>query len=166
MRVLPLAAAALGATAMLASLATPAVADAQGGGKHKVTGWAHLDGQQEVPRRGDRNGEGQFWFKIKDHKLCYTLSVERIQTPTAAHIHFGPRGEAGPIAVTLETPERNGTVRDCIRARSWQNPNNAAEVLTFWELEGIKKDTFFFYVNVHNDRFPSGAIRGQLMRNR
>ncbi len=166
MRVFPLAAAAtLGASVMLTSLAAPVAADALGGGGHKVTGRAHLDGEQEV-EDGDPNGEGRLRYKIKDGKFCYELSVRRVGRPTAAHIHFGPRDMAGPIAVTLETPERNGTVRDCIRARSWQNPSNAARVLTHWELQGIKKDPFFFYVNVHNRNFPDGAIRGQLMANR
>ncbi|THA23713.1 CHRD domain-containing protein [Streptomyces sp. RKND-216] len=165
MRVVSLAAAAaLGASVLLTTVAAPAGADAMGGGKHKVTGWAHLDGEQEVPGPGDGNGEGRFRYKIENGTFCYKLSVRRVATPTAAHIHFGPRGEAGPIAVTLKTPPRNGAVSDCIRARSWQNPNNAARVLTFWELEGIKKDPFFFYVNVHNDRFPAGAVRGQLMK--
>lgn len=163
MRVLPLAvAAALGATAMLTSLVAPAAADAQGGGKHPVHGRAHLTGAQEVPEPGDPNGEGRLRYTIKDHTFCYKLSVRRIGRPVAAHIHFGPRGENGPIAVTLKTPGRDGTVHDCIRARSDQNPANEARVLTFWELEGIKKDPFFFYANVHTNRYPAGAIRGQL----
>ncbi|MFR9676508.1 CHRD domain-containing protein [Streptomyces sp. TR06-5] len=166
MRILRLAAAALGATALLTSVVTPATADSLGGGKHPVHGWAYLNGDQEVPGPGDRNGSGRFRYTIKHKTLCYSLSVRRIQTPTAAHIHFGPRGQAGPVAVTLDTPPRNGWVRDCIRARSWQNPSNADRVLTFWELKGIKKDPYFFYVNVHNDRYPDGAIRGQLMSRR
>lgn len=172
MRALPLAAAAaLGASAMLTSLVTPAIADAQGGGKHPVHGWAHLTGDQEVPpedpESGDRNGEGRLRYVIKHGKFCYKLSVERVQRPTAAHIHVGEAGENGPVIVTLKTPpSRNSTVRDCIQARSWQNPENDERVLTYWELEGIKKDPFLFYANVHSERFPNGAVRGQLMSRR
>lgn len=166
MRIFSLAAAAvLGASAMLTSAVVPAgAADAASlGGGGKVTGRAHLDGEQEV-EPGDPNGEGRFRFKIKHDRLCYTLGVRRIGRPNAAHIHFGPAGEAGPVAVTLKTPGNNGTVRGCVRARSHQTPQNAAAVLTFWELRGIAQDTYFFYVNVHTARYPDGAIRGQLMR--
>lgn len=173
MRVCTLAAtAALSASLVLTSLtttATAATADepgSGGGGVGKVTGRATLNGEQEVPGPGDANGTGRFRFKIKHDRLCYSLSVRRIAPPTAAHIHFGPRGEAGPVAVTLKTPPPGGTVRGCIPARNSQNPMNAAEVLTFWELRGIAQDTYFFYVNVHNTPFPAGAIRGQLVRTR
>ncbi|MDT9692230.1 CHRD domain-containing protein [Streptomyces sp. P9(2023)] len=82
--------------------------------------------------------------------------------PTSAHIHIAPKGEAGPVVVTLKTPPENGSVSDCIRAQKKQNPENAATVLTFWELKGIKEDLFLFYTNVHNQEFPAGDVRGQL----
>src|SRR4051794_25017306 len=90
-------AAVLGAAAMVASTAGTAAAtqaDPVGGhGTHVV----NLDGQQEVPGPGDPDGTGTFRYFIKHHKLCYKLSVSNIDTPTAAHIHFGPTGEAGPV---------------------------------------------------------------------
>ncbi|MFC4495841.1 CHRD domain-containing protein [Streptomyces ovatisporus] len=162
MRVSTTVAAALGATALLFSLAGPAGASAAdapaGGGKHRV----NLDGDQEVPGPGDPDGSGVFRYEIKRNQLCYRLSVRDIAPPTAAHIHFGPAGETGPIAVTLRTPDEDGTSGGCIRARAYQTPENAAEVLTEWELHGIKQNPFFFYVNVHNEEFPDGAVRGQL----
>jgi hypothetical protein len=165
MRIPTAAAAALGATAMLASLAGTASAATASGSDTKGGGHIHrvaLDGAQEVPGPGDPDGSGTFKYAIKYDRLCYKLSVEDIAQPTAAHIHFGPRGEAGPVAVTLNTPPTDGTSRGCIRAQRTQTPQNAATVLTFWELAGIKQDPFFFYVNVHNADFPRGAIRGQL----
>lgn len=156
-------AAALGAAAMLASTAGTAAAatgtDPTGGhGKHLVK----LDGEQEVPGPGDPDGSGKLKYRIDGKQFCYKLSVRDIAPPTAAHIHFGPRGEAGPIAVGLKTPPPDGSSRGCIRAQPTQTPQNAAEVLTFWELDGIKRNPFFFYANVHNAEFPAGAIRGQL----
>ncbi|WP_314175775.1 CHRD domain-containing protein [Streptomyces winkii] len=155
--------AALGAAALLASTAGTAAATSQadpagGHGKHVVT----LNGAQEVPGPGDPDGTGTLLYRVSHGKLCYKLSVSNIAPPTAAHIHFGPRGEAGPVAVTLNTPPENGSSRGCIRAQRTQTAANAASVLTFWELEGIKRNPFFFYTNVHNTQFPSGAIRGQL----
>ncbi|SCK25076.1 CHRD domain-containing protein [Streptomyces sp. WMMB 714] len=160
------AAAAAGAAALLLSLAGPAgaapadvAADAPGGG-----GWHRvgLDGEQEVPGPGDPDGNGVFRYEIKKDRLCYRLSVADIDPPTAAHLHFGPAGETGPVAVVLRTPGEDGTSGGCIRARADQTPENAAEVLTRWELRGIEQDPFFFYVNVHNEEFPDGAVRGQL----
>jgi hypothetical protein len=155
------AAAALGAAALLASTAGSAVAapaDPAGGhGKHLV----RLDGGQEAPGPGDPDGFGRLQYRITHGKFCYKLSVRNIAPPTAAHIHFGPRGEAGPIAVALKTPPENGSSHGCIRAKRTQTPRNATEVLTVWELQGIKQNPFFFYTNVHNQEFPAGAIRGQ-----
>jgi hypothetical protein len=169
MRVTTAAAAiALGASALLGSAgaataadhtAATATADPAGGhGSHLV----RLDGRQEVPGPGDPDGSGRLKYRIHHDKFCYKLSVRNVAPPTAAHIHFGPRGEAGPIAVTLRTPPENGTVHGCIRARQTQTPQNAARVLTRWELQGIKQNPFFFYANVHTPEFPTGAVRGQL----
>jgi hypothetical protein len=164
------AAVALGAAALLGSAGTATAAAAEaaptataadpagGHGSHLV----RLDGRQEVPGPGDPDGSGRFNYRIHHDKFCYKLSVRDIAPPNAAHIHFGPRGEAGPIAVTLRTPPENGTVRGCIRAQQTQTPQNAARVLTRWELQGIKQNPFFFYVNVHTPEFPTGAVRGQL----
>ncbi|HEV7627343.1 MAG TPA: CHRD domain-containing protein [Streptomyces sp.] len=163
MRVSTAASAVLGAAALLVSLAGPAGAntvadsDAMGGG-HRVA----LNGAQEVPGPGDPDGSGQFKYRIQHNELCYKLNVRGIAQPTAAHIHFGQAGEAGPVAVTLKTPPTNGSSHGCIRAQRTQTPQNAATVLTYWELAGIKQNAFFFYVNVHNAGFPTGAIRGQL----
>ncbi|WP_181767671.1 CHRD domain-containing protein [Streptomyces albidus (ex Kaewkla and Franco 2022)] len=162
MRVSTTVAAALGAAALIASTAAPATAvspapDAKGG-HHRVA----LTGAQEVPGPGDPDGTGTFRYSIKHDRLCYSLSVTDIAAPTAAHIHFGQAGETGPVAVALRTPPVDGTSRGCIRAQRTQTPANASTVLTRWELDGIKRNSFFFYVNVHNAEFTDGAIRGQL----
>lgn len=164
------ATAALGATAVLASLATPALAapaepaDPGPMATHDyLWGKAYLDGRQEVPGPGDRNGRGWFEYHIKGHTFCYRERVTKIAKPTASHIHRGVRGEAGPIVVTLKTPKANNRwIEDCITAKRDQNRHNAAKVLTRWELRGIKRDPGLFYTNVHNKKFPKGAIRGQL----
>ncbi|QPP07901.1 CHRD domain-containing protein [Streptomyces bathyalis] len=157
-------AAALGAAALLASTAGTATATPQAdpAGGHGRPHVVNLDGAQEVPDPGDPDGTGRFVYRISHGKLCYRLSVQDIATPTAAHIHIGQRGEAGPVIVTLNTPPVDGSSQGCIRAQRTQTPANQATVLTYWELEGIKRNPFFFYTNVHNAEFPAGAIRGQL----
>lgn len=155
-------AAVLGAAALstsAAGTATAAVADPAGGhGKNTV----RLGGEQEVPGPGDPDGSGVFKYMIKNDRLCYKLSVRNIAPPTAAHLHFGQRGEAGPIAVQLKIPPQDGSSSACIRAQRTQTPQNASRVLTRWELDGVKRNPFFFYVNVHNAEFPAGAVRGRL----
>jgi hypothetical protein len=65
---------------------------------------------------------------------------------TAAHIHIGQRGKAGPVAVSLCGPCRNGA-----RGTS----NLTAAVLRTLE-------TGRAYVNVHTARNAAGEIRGQI----
>jgi len=157
-------AAAAGCAALLLTLALPAGAstgnDEPRTGGH-VSGDIHLDGEQEVPGPGDADGRGMFRYVIKNDRLCYSLTAHKIAKPTAAHIHIAPRGEAGPVVVTLKTPVK-GMSRDCIQAQHRQNPDNAATVLTRQELHGIVDDPWAHYANVHNKPFPAGAIRGQL----
>jgi Cu/Zn superoxide dismutase len=64
----------------------------------------------------------------------------------AAHIHIAPRGRAGPVAVSLCGPCRNG-------ARGTAN-------LTAAVLRAL--ETGRAYVNVHTGRNPAGEVRGQI----
>jgi hypothetical protein len=64
----------------------------------------------------------------------------------AAHIHIGQRGKAGPVAVPLCGPCRNG-------ARGTAN-------LTAAGLAALENGRA--YVNVHTKKNPSGEIRGQI----
>ena len=114
---------------------------------------AQMDGPSEVPP-ADPNGAGDafvFGTPSDPGALCYVLIVERIGTPTAAHIHPGAVGVVGDPVVPLKTPA-DGDSAGCVQtrerlvARILANPQN-------------------FYVNVHNARFPGGAIRGQLAGN-
>jgi len=66
-----------------------------------------------------------------------------------AHIHKGAAGVNGPIVVTLNTPDKNGTSTACADI----DPALAKDILA--NPQG-------YYVNVHNADFPNGAARGQL----
>jgi hypothetical protein len=111
---------------------------------------AKLTGKQEVPGPGDRNGIGHADVKVFEAKVCYTLKVKRIAPATAAHIHRGVRGEAGPVVVTLKPPT-DGSSSGCV---------NVGQALA----KNLKEHPGRYYVNVHNRPFPDGAIRGQLER--
>ena len=120
-----------------------------------------LNGRQEVPGPGDRNGSGTFFYRVRGWQLCYVITARKIEPATMAHIHKGKKGVAGPIVVALKPPTK-GAARGCITAVKHQNAKNATMTLTRSELRGIVKWPHLYYANVHNKRYPAGAIRGQL----
>lgn len=104
------------------------------------------------PAPGDPAGSGsaQVVIDAESGELCYELAVENIEPATMAHIHVGGPDEAGGVAVPLEAPTE-GSVAGCVMAA----PDVAAAIIENPEA---------YYVNVHNEPFPPGAIRGQLTR--
>ncbi|WP_084958112.1 CHRD domain-containing protein [Thermoactinospora rubra] len=123
--------------------------------------FVEMTGEQEVPGPGDPDGVGIFAKTVKDGRLCYVITAHNIQPATAAHIHEGERGEAGPIVVALKAPSE-GFANDCIQPVKSQTAENADTTLTFEEFRAILENPSRYYANVHNEEFPDGAIRGQL----
>jgi hypothetical protein len=155
-----LAAATLATAAALTTIAAlPGPADAATPTSHRH--FVRMTGRQEVPGPGDRNGFGSFVYRVRGWTLCYVITAHNIKPAMAAHIHWGKKGVAGPIVVTLKAPTK-GVARGCITAVRHQNDKNAATTLTKHELRGIVKWPRWYYVNAHNAKFPNGAIRGQL----
>jgi hypothetical protein len=131
--------------ALLLIAAVPVVAS-----EARATLEASLTGEKEVPGPGDPNGRGEAEVKVYKAKVCYELEVERIKSATAAHIHRGGPSVAGPIVVELKAPT-DGSSEGC-KAISKQLSKN------------LREHPSHYYVNVHNDPYPDGAIRGQLHR--
>ncbi len=113
---------------------------------------ASLTGAQEVPGPGDPDGSGTAEITIVDatDNVCFDIRVRNIAPATAAHIHRGLPGEAGPAVVPLQPPD-DGSAEGCLNA-----PGALADE--------IEANPAAFYVNIHNAEFPAGAIRGQLAR--
>ena len=112
---------------------------------------AVLTGAQEVPP-GDPDGAGVATIILlpEQRTLCYSVVVTGIAPATAAHIHRGRPGEAGPIVVPLAPPTQ-GASGGCV--------TNVDPAL----LRAISADPGAYYVNVHNAPYPEGAVRGQLL---
>jgi hypothetical protein len=170
--------AAVGVGALVAGLALGSTQLALAGHENPVL-FAELNGREEVAndakdRRivGDPNGRGEIYvFGIDGDpqrtRLCYVLLVDKIANtdlppgaPRAAHIHQGRRGENGPVVVNLAWPE-GGQAADCLSVGDTRGgrpvfPTGVTPRDIFANPEG-------FYVNVHNDEFPAGAVRGQLV---
>lgn len=128
-----------------------AVACATTAGAQRATLAVTLTGLQEVPGPGDPDGTGTAEIRVEpgQGRLCWNLYVRQTDAATAAHIHRGAAGSAGPPVVTLATPGANGHSEGCApidEALARQISNQAHE----------------FYVNVHTAAFPNGAVRGQL----
>jgi CHRD domain len=100
---------------------------------------------------GDPNGRGAFSAILDGRQLCYGIEVTNIGKPAAAHIHIGGPKVAGPIVQPLDPPSAGnpGQSGDCVRL-----PAKLAKA--------IGKNPAKYYVNVHNVKYPGGAIRGQL----
>ena len=139
-----------GVLALVAALAIPAANAAA-----PVTVSAQLKGNNEVPGPGDPNGKGEIFVTLKKakRKVCFALSWKRIQGPQAAHIHRGGPDVAGPVKVKLfeqANPLPNpGAVEGCVRKRKRV-------------IRKIARHPERYYVNLHNEEYPNGAIRGQL----
>jgi hypothetical protein len=116
-----------------------------------------MTGAAEVPGPGDPDGtaRGKVEIDVGAGEVCFKFSWENIASPTLGHIHVGPPDEAGPVVVdllggiSLDTLESDDDVRGCV---------DAAPAL----LGEIVADPSAYYLNLHNARFPGGAVRGQL----
>ncbi len=113
---------------------------------------ATLSGASEVPGPGDPDGRGNARLRTfpAEQRVCYSITVRNIRPATAAHIHQGDSTVAGPIIKELKAPS-DGSSSGCVRM--------ATE-----KIRQINRNPAGFYVNVHNNQFPNGAVRGQLSK--
>ncbi|WP_129664474.1 CHRD domain-containing protein [Phytoactinopolyspora endophytica] len=108
-----------------------------------------LNGAQEAGP-GDNDGHGFFTYDLDGTSFCWTLSWDRIDTATAAHVHEGPRHVAGDIVIPLDVGDGSGSLVE-----------GCAEIDEALAAD-IAENPKAYYANVHNEQFPAGAIRGQL----
>ncbi len=113
-----------------------------------------LTGAEEAPGPGDPDATGFAALRLNQGQrtVCFDINWADIDgTVSAGHIHEGDAGTAGPVVVTLFQGAFDGTdeVSDCVTAERSL-------------IKEIRKDPSDYYVNVHSDVFPAGAVRGQL----
>ena len=111
---------------------------------------AKLSGGEVVPV-ADPDGSGTATIKVDDEKrsVCFKLSLNGIDEPIAAHIHKAPKGKNGDPVLRLSTGvplSQSGCVKKVSASLVKQ----------------ISAKPAGFYVNIHTNAFPDGAIRGQL----
>jgi CHRD domain len=122
--------------------------------------FADLNGRNELDATtlqrgaGDPDGFGSASVTVDGNQLCVGITVANIATPMAAHIHKGRKFENGPVVVPLPHPSSGdpGASSGCV-------PVTDAALLA-----DIQAHPKAYYVNVHTEDFPGGAVRGQLKR--
>lgn len=135
-------------TAVLAAGLVALLAGCGGATSSKVERDVVMRGAVEVPP-GDPDGSGHAVIELHadEGKVCWSLTTEGIEAASVAHVHRGERGEAGPPVVTWTFDGRAD--EGCVSAgRSL--------------IRDIVRNPRGYYVNVHNDDHPDGALRGQL----
>jgi hypothetical protein len=120
-----------------------------------------MTGAQEVPPADpDGSAKADLTIDAVNGVVCFDIKLDAVGTPNRGHIHFAPPGTNGGIVVPFfelaATPgdARNdalekGRLEDCVSG----DPAVLAAIIASPHL---------YYVNVHNSRFPGGAVRGQL----
>jgi hypothetical protein len=136
-----LAVPALVVTSLTATTAT--VAAAGHGNGH--TAAVRLDAALHAT--GDPDGTGHATVRLNRSagRVCAQITWSRIGTPTAAHIH---RASDGAVKVDL-----TGSVTDGARCATGVAPRLVRR---------ITEHPRRYYVNVHNQTYPAGAIQGTL----
>jgi len=111
-----------------------------------------LAGETETPT-GDPVATGSATISLRagQPKVCYQLTARDLSgRASAAHIHKGAVGVAGPVVIPLKTPNAAGKSSGCAKA---------SRAL----VKAILARPSRYYVNVHTGEFPAGAIRAQLV---
>jgi hypothetical protein len=142
----------LAAVGLMTALAVPAL----GGVGDAQRLHTFMEGSQEVPAgSGDPNGTGEATIRLRrqERQVCHNMSWTGIRPATIAHIHRGAVGVDGPPVVDLFVGRREDGSRGCT--------SGVSRTL----ITELREHPRRFYINVHNNPFPDGAIRGQLSQN-
>jgi hypothetical protein len=107
-----------------------------------------MNGAQESPK-GDPNGSGTAKVTLNSStgKVCFNLTWSKIGKPTAAHIHKGAKGKAGDVVIPFFAGSAKH--KGCVSAKKSL-------------VAAIVKKPGAYYVNIHDAKYPAGALRGQL----
>ncbi|MGH9572300.1 MAG: CHRD domain-containing protein [Candidatus Acidiferrales bacterium] len=130
---------------------------------------ATLSGSESVPAvNTPAHGTATFELSQNGDSLTYTLSVTDIENVTMVHIHIGPAGKSGPVAVWLYPSKPPAATKEgkfsgelakgTITAANLAGP---LEGKTIADLVTDIKDGNA-YVNVHTTAHSGGEIRGQI----
>lgn len=109
------------------------------GGKFDIK----LSGEEEVCEAvgacgGTGSGEATIEINSDQNEVCHDIKLEGVKEVTAAHIHEGEKGKAGPVVVDLKYQGDDSGSEGCV---------DGVDEST---LEKISKDPDKHYLNVHS----------------
>ncbi|NND14467.1 MAG: CHRD domain-containing protein [Acidimicrobiia bacterium] len=120
---------------------------------------AELSGEEEVSVPGEGFGFAALEVFEGEGTIVWFIDAEPIGQPTAAHVHTGALGVEGPVFLDLGvTPD---TFFEPGFAPGLWFGSGLVEGIDpgiITEIVGTPGDE---YVNVHNEEFPGGVMRGQ-----
>ncbi len=115
---------------------------------------ATLSSAEVVPGSGDPDGSATAELTVTDelNQICYDLSNTRnLAAITSVTINRGERGSTGPVVLRLKEANEGG-YKNCVGRAEWVE-------------DRFEKTPGIYYIQVATSEYPSGAIRGQFMRN-
>jgi CHRD domain len=146
------------------SLAVPTVTVAQSAHPTFVT---EMNGFAEVPGVETlATGFAGIQIGSNGSTVYYTITITDASTQLmAAHLHFGPQGENGPIVVTLCSAQTRPCQTEGVVA---QGTFTAADFSGPFANDGLERlitesRNHMVYANVHSTKFAGGEARGQLV---
>lgn len=100
---------------------------------------------------GDGTGIADIEINSDRTRICWDIRglVGSVDDVTAIHIHAGQKGAVGPVVVDFISGSQA-----CTEASAGGIDESV--------LRDMAKKPANFYVDVHTERYPDGAVRGQL----
>ena len=138
---------------------------------------ASVQGQQGVQsfsaalsgsaNKSNSTGTAKFLVNENNSQISYWINVTGIKKINQAHVHNGTKGQNGDIVVSLlsnsksakgnATPPKIG-FNGNITKGDLRGPMQGKDISDLITLMGNGSA----YVNIHTDKYPKGAIRGQI----
>jgi hypothetical protein len=128
---------------------------------------ATLSSQDEVPpTKSNATGTAKFQVNENNSQVSYWINITGIKKISQAHIHNGTTGQNGDVVVTLsksksakgnDTPPAIGFSGN-ITKDDLQGQLKGKDISDLVSLMSNGSA----YVNAHTDKYPKGAIRGQI----
>jgi hypothetical protein len=120
-----------------------------------ITLTSSMTADEEVPQKGPAGSTGSATLEVNSdtNQVCYTFITQNLKDQvTGAHIHKGAKGAAGDVFIDLKWTAGNliGDLKGCVT-------DDPAKI------QALLADAQGFYVNLHTQANPAGAVRGQLM---
>lgn len=124
---------------------------------------ASLSGTEEVPPvTTTATGTASIEINATQTEISVTLNTQGLQDVTAAHIHIGPPGQAGPIIFPLYSASEGPFPATLVKKLTSAHFQPAGGLSSFADAVNalLTRKT---YVNVHTKANPGGEIRGQVV---